>query len=95
MATEVIKRDGSRQPFDPEKLRRSIEAACQDADSTAERTKEVVEQVSSEVLSSVSERPEVSTSELGSMILGKLETVEPSAAQAWRKHEEEKGKAAA
>jgi transcriptional regulator NrdR family protein len=95
MATEVIKRDGSRQPFDGAKLMRSIETACQDAELSLERTREVVEQVSSEVLAGVREKDEVSTLELKSMVLDKLNMVESAAAEAWRRYEEKKGKATA
>lgn len=91
MATEVIKRDGSKQLFDEGKLRRSVEGACQDAGLTPERTAEVVNQVLPKVLEAASAKEEIATSELADAVLAGLEAAEPSAAEAWRKHVESKG----
>ena len=90
MATNVIKKDGSQQPFDEGKLKRSIEAACRDAGVTPERTAEVVNQVLPAVLEVAAAKEEIATSELREAILAELEKVEASAAEAWRKYVESK-----
>ena len=91
MATNVIKRDGSQQPFDEEKLRRSLEATSQDAGFASERTTEVVNQVLPVALNAAAAKEEIATSELSDVILVELEKAEPPAAEAWRKYAESKG----
>ncbi|MDP4007518.1 MAG: ATP cone domain-containing protein [bacterium] len=86
MATEVIKRDGSKQPFDEGKIRKSIEAACQDAGLAPEKTDEVVSKVLPSVLEVASAKEEVATSEIADAVLAGLETADSMVAEAWRKH---------
>jgi transcriptional regulator NrdR family protein len=88
MATQVIKRDGSKQPFDAEKIRRAISLACAEGGLTEERKAEVVEQVSASALSLAETKNEIAASELREKILSELDNVEPAAAQAWRKYDE-------
>jgi len=91
MATNVLKRNGSTQPFDEGKLRKSIEAACQDAGLSPERTAEVVNQVLTVALNAAGAKEEIATSELREVILAELEKAEASAAEAWRKYAQGKG----
>ena len=91
MATNVIKRNGSQQPFDEGKLRRSIEGAAQDAGLTQERTQDVINQVFPAVMEAANAKEEIATSELRDIILDELKKTEPPAAEAWRKYAESKG----
>ena len=91
MATNVIKRDESKQPFDEGKLKKSIELAVQDAALSSERTDEVVNQVLPVALAAANSKEEIATSELKETILAEMDKVEPSAAEAWRKHDQAKG----
>ncbi len=86
MTKFVIKKDGSKEDFKPEKIKKSISLACQDAEIDEARTKEVVGQVSSVVLQRAGEKEVIQTSEIRDRILQELETVEPSAAEAWRNY---------
>lgn len=90
MANFVIKKDGTKEPFDAEKVRRSIAAASQRTELSEERRNEVVEQVSGTVLQVASGKEEIPTAEIREKILSELSTVEPSVAEAWRKYEQEK-----
>ena len=92
MAKEVIKKDGTKEPFDAGKIRNSIAAAAQRTDLSEERQNEVVEQVASVVIGAVEEREEVATSEIRERILSELDIVEPAVSDAWRKYDEEKKK---
>ena len=94
MATHVIKKDGSEQPFDADKMKRSIEAACNDAQLGPERTSEVAEQVAQVALDAASGKEKIATSELKTVIFSELDRVEPLASAAWRKHAETKGASA-
>ncbi|PJC82709.1 hypothetical protein CO006_02155 [Candidatus Roizmanbacteria bacterium CG_4_8_14_3_um_filter_35_14] len=90
MANFVVKKDGTKAPFDSGKIKNSIAAACQDAALPEERKNQVIEQVSAAVIQMAAAKEEVSTSELKENILGQLDSVEPSASAAWRKYDQEK-----
>ena len=92
MANQVIKKDGTKQPFDAEKIKKAIAIAVEEAGLPEERKKEVVEQVSAAAIQLAEEKEEIATSELREKILSELDTIEPSVSEAWRKHEQEKNK---
>ena len=92
MATQVIKRDGTKEPFDSGKIRRAIEGSARDAGLTTERINEVVNQVSGAVLQFAASKEEITTTELLEKILDELNKIEPKAAEAWRKYEQEKSR---
>jgi transcriptional repressor NrdR len=90
MAKEVIKKDGSREPFDPEKIRNSIRKAADKTDLPEERKNEIVEQVAQVAIQMAEEKEEIATSEIREKILSELDSVEPSVSAAWREYEKEK-----
>ena len=90
MAKEVIKKDGSKEPFDPEKIRNSIRSAADRTDLEEARKNEVVEQVATAAIQLADSKEEIATSEIKDKILSELDRLEPSVSAAWRKHEEEK-----
>ena len=92
MAKEVIKKDGTKEPFDAEKIKNSILAAAQRTELSEDRRNEVVEQVSSAVLQAAAGKEEITTAELREKILSELSAIEPSVSESWRKHEQEKGR---
>ena len=92
MANFVIKRDGTKEPFDAEKIRKSIAAAILRTNLSEERRNEVVEQVSNAVIRLAEEKEEIATAELRGKILSELDTLEPSVSEAWRNYEQEKGR---
>lgn len=87
MVNTVTKKDGTKQPFDGEKIRKSIRSAAEEAGSKKERISEVVNQVASEVIQSIEEKDEVTTSELKEKILSTLDMIEPSVSAAWREYD--------
>ncbi len=93
MANEVIKKDGTREPFDPEKIKTSIKAAVQETNLSEERKNEVVEQVASVAIKMAEEREEIATSEIKEKILNELDRVEPSVSAVWRRYDQEKKEA--
>ena len=90
MANFVVKKHGKKEPFDFEKIKKSIMACAQNVDLTEERRKEVVDQVSSAVLQMAGEREEVEVSQIRSKILQELDFAEPSVAEAWREYDKHK-----
>ncbi len=89
MPTSVIKRDGLREPFDADKIRRSIASACEDAGLEEFRKNEVTEQTAGQVLTLLEGSDEVATADIKQKILAELDKVEPSAAEAWRRYDRE------
>lgn len=92
MAEVVIKKDGSEEPFDPDKIRGSIREACEQAGISDEKTEELVEQVSKVALEAASERNKISTTEIRGKLLTKLERIQPSVAEAWREYDQKRGR---
>jgi len=92
--TEVVKKDGTKEPFDPEKIKRSIAGAAQQADIPEERKEEVVYQVAGIVIPLLESKEEIDTIDIKQAILGELDKVESVVASAWRKYEEGKSKVA-
>lgn len=93
MAQTVIKRDGSKEPFDESKLRRSIEVAVREAGLEKDRVSEVTTQIADAALELAASKDEIPSSELRKKILSDLDTVEPSVAKAWRQYDEARGRA--
>jgi len=90
MAKEVIKKDGTREPFDAQKIKNTIAAAAAQADLSADRQSEVVEQVANIVIQMADAKEEITTSEIKEKILSELDRTEPPVSAAWRKYDEEK-----
>ena len=90
MAKEVIKKDGTKQPFAPEKIRNSIMAAARTTDLSEERKNEIVEQVAATVIQMAEEKEEITVSEIREKTLSELDSVEPAVSESWRKHDQEK-----
>ena len=93
MAKFVIKRDGTKEPFDPGKIKKSIEFAVRNSGNSVDKVDEVVNQVSSVALEFAAEKEEVVTIKLTKIIFKELEKVASPAAVVWRKYEEEKNRA--
>ncbi len=89
MANQVIKKDGTKQPFDPEKIKKAIAIAADRAGVSEEKRNEVVEQVSSSVIALTDTEEEIATSEIREKILSELDQVEPSISAGWRKYDQE------
>ena len=70
----VVKRDGRRAPFDPEKVRRSLRTACRKRPVSADAIEAMVQRATS----MVEDRPEreVSTRDLGRQLLEELSEVD-------------------
>ena len=92
MAQQVIKRDGTKEPFDAEKVKKAIGAAVGRMALAPERATEVVKQVSDVVLQFAGEKEEIATSELREKALAELDKLEPSVAESWRKYDQEQGR---
>ena len=86
MASQVIKKDGTKQDFDPEKIRRAIGLAAEQAGLSEERKNQVVEQVATAAIQLADTKEEIATSEIKEKILSELDNIEPSVASVWREY---------
>ncbi len=90
MAKFVIKRDGTKEPFDKEKIKKSIAAAAQEAGLSEKQAKKAVKKVSKVAIKIAKKKDEIATSEIREKILSELDALEPSVSEAWRKGEQKK-----
>jgi len=70
----VVKKDGSRQPFDGQKLLRGLLRACEKRPVALGRLEEIVEEIENKV----QDRPEkeIASSEIGQLVMEKLRTLD-------------------
>jgi transcriptional regulator NrdR family protein len=83
--TVVKKRVGHTEPFDPNKIRRSIQKAVLDAGYTLDEKKELIDEVSGNIIEKSKEEREIDTETIRNSILVKIDEVEPSIVQSWRR----------
>lgn len=89
--TDVVKSTGKKEPFKPEKIRKSVENAVTDAGFTVTSKMKAIEHASEDAMNLARGRNEISSKELRDEILNDLEGDVPEAAQAWRKYEKQHG----
>ena len=90
MANFVTKKDGTRVPFDPEKIRSAVLAAATEAEMPEGQASTLADSILSLVSSAFEGREEVSSAEIKEKVLSELDTTAPSVSESWRKYEESK-----
>lgn len=94
MATVVIKKDKTEEPFDVEKLKQSIRINAIDATlkETEQKIKDLVEQVSNAILQAIEGKEKVTAEELREKILNELDGAAPDVAKIWREFDQQQEK---
>lgn len=90
MSKEVLKKGGTKEAFDVNKMKKSIISAVQQTDVPQSKKNEIVETVTEKVLQFLEGKEEVFTAEIEARILLELEKLAPSAAQFWRDYRYQK-----
>jgi transcriptional repressor NrdR len=72
----VIKRDGRREPFDREKLERGIRRALEKRPVSQMSVENLVNEIEDEAVIRGKANHEISASDLGEMVLGKLDSLD-------------------
>ncbi len=72
----VIKRDGRRQPFDREKLAKGIERALEKRPVATAMVENIVNEIEDKAVMSVKGSREISTAQLGELVLERLHGVD-------------------
>jgi Predicted transcriptional regulator, consists of a Zn-ribbon and ATP-cone domains len=89
--TDVIKRNGKKEPFKPQKLRKSIEGAVSDSGSTITKEMKAIEHATQDAENLARGRNEISSEDLRNEVVNDLESDAPQVAQAWRNYERQHG----
>jgi len=92
MANQVIKKDGSKEPFDVEKIKKGVRLAGQQAGLDEIKQNELAEKIAAKIVEIFKDKEEVTTIEIRDKILGELDIYAPSVSAAWRDHESHKNK---
>jgi len=92
MANQVIKKDGSKEPFDAEKIKKGIRLAGQQAGLDEAKQNEVAEKIAAKIVEILKNKEEVAAIEIRDKILGELDIYAPSVSAAWRDYESHKNK---
>ena len=90
MINQVIKKDGSQEPFNPEKIKNSIKAASKDAGLDEAKQNELAETISQKVIEAMEDKDVVTVLEIKEKVLKELDLIAPSASTAWRNFEASK-----
>ncbi|NLO89288.1 MAG: transcriptional repressor NrdR [Clostridia bacterium] len=70
----VIKKDGRREPFDPEKILKGLLKACEKRPVSVERLRGIVDEIEAEIVNRM--ETEVPTTVIGEMVMDKLKKVD-------------------
>jgi transcriptional regulator NrdR family protein len=92
MVNQVIKKDGSKEPFDIEKIKKGIRLASQQAGLDETKQNEITEKVTAKVVETLQDEKEVRAIEIRDKILSELDLFAPSVAASWRDYEMSKSK---
>ena len=90
MANFVTKKDGTRVPFDAEKINHSVVFAAMEAELSEQEANSVAQEVTPIIASSFDGIEEVSSREIREKALSELDLLAPAVAESWRRYEEGK-----
>jgi transcriptional repressor NrdR len=82
---EVVKRNGSTETFDSEKIKRSIEKAAIDAGYTLEEVNTITKELIEEIIEEAKKNGRISTNSLKNSIFNKFEKTDSSIVKSWKK----------
>ncbi len=89
--TDVIKRNGMKEPLRPEKIRKSLEEAVRDAGFNPQQKMNVIEHASQDAIQMAQNMDQVEVKQIRDTILNDLEQDDQQVAQAWRNYERQHG----
>jgi transcriptional regulator NrdR family protein len=92
MANFIIKKDGTKEPFNAQKIKSAIVVAATQAGITAEEGAKIAEEVVNTIAQSVANLNEVLGAEIRARVLSQLDAIAPTVAEAWRKYDKENNK---
>ncbi len=90
MINFVIKRDGSKEPFDAEKLKRAIASAARNANFPPDKRQDLIDSLAVKVVGHFADKEEITSLSIRDFILQELDAIAPTVSMAWRNHDKEK-----
>ena len=90
--TNVVKKGGKKQSFNPTKLRNSVLKAAKDAKLAPAKTKQLLVEVAEPVIALAKKKSVVKTTALRKSLLGRLDRRAKLVSKAWRNFEKNKCK---
>jgi transcriptional regulator NrdR family protein len=88
MINFVIKKDGTKVPFDQEKIKSSIIAAATQAGLSQDDASDMAQKVLDSVSMSFGDLEEAPTSDIKEKVLFELDGMAPEVSASWRKYDE-------
>jgi transcriptional regulator NrdR family protein len=92
--TQVIKRGGKKQKFNPSKIKKSVLSAARDAKIPKAKRAKLVREVAGPVIKACKKKKSVKTSAIRSLLVARLRKKSKEAAAAWIKYERKHRKGA-
>jgi ribonucleoside-triphosphate reductase len=92
MANFIVKKDGTKEPFNVQKIKSAITAATTQAGLTVEEGIKIAEEVINTIVKSTVNLNEISGVEVRARILSQLDSIAPKVAESWRKYDKENNK---
>jgi transcriptional repressor NrdR len=84
----VVKKSGGNEPFDGEKIRKSIEKAAIDAGYSLERIKKIIDKTIEDITEEAEKSGEIDTDAIRESIFNRFEKNESSIVKSWKKFDE-------
>lgn len=72
---KVIKKDGSRQPFDVEKIKKGVEKACEKRQISSDQIEKIVSEIESKIYK-VANGKEIESKKIGEIVMEKLKKLD-------------------
>jgi len=88
--TEVIKKNGEKQEFDPEKIKRSVEKAAREVRLSDERLKDIIVKVAQPVIVKIRDQDTIKTEDIRKEVIETVRQEAPEVAEAWKDFEQNK-----
>jgi transcriptional repressor NrdR len=83
--TKVMKRKGSIEPFNPDKIRGSLQKAAIDAGYSVEEKKDIIDEVFININKKLDNEDKIETVTIRACLLTELDKCEPYIAKSWRR----------
>jgi transcriptional regulator NrdR family protein len=86
MVKKVIKKEGQKEDFDLEKIRKSLYSFLSTFVEKEEEKKEIIEKILEEVMKFVKNKEEIYAAEIEAKIILELEKIYPHQIERWREY---------
>ena len=89
--TDVIKSNGKKEQFRPEKIRNSVENAVKDAGFNPQQKQDIIEHASQDAIQMAQNKSQIQTKQIRDTVLNDLEQDDQQVANAWKQYERQHG----